>query len=72
MVFFIGGVYEYAINDSNIWYYQSQLVFILDLPKQDVVNNFNTILLQITPTSTNYIEFDRNNFPVRTELIESK
>ena len=71
LVFFVGGIYECTINDHNGQYCQSQLAFMLELPTQDIVDSFDSILLWIAPPGTQYIEFDRYNLPSRNDLIEN-
>ena len=55
LVFFVGGVYEFTINDQRGRYIQSQLAYMLDLPSQDSVDQFNAIPLWIAPPGTHNV-----------------
>ena len=71
LVFFSGGIYECTINDSCGRYNQSQLAFMLDIPSQDAVERFASILLWITPSGMHTINFNHRNIPSRNYLITS-
>ena len=63
---FAGGVYECTTNDTNGRYCQSQFAFMLDLPSQEAVEKFEAIKVWIAPAGTQYISFDQNNMPTKT------
>ena len=71
LVFFIGGVYECTINDPRDRYSQSQLAYMLDLPSQELVNNFNAIPLWIAPPGIHTVVFNHQNIPSREELTSA-
>ena len=69
--FFIGGVYECTINDPRDRYSQSQLAYMLDLPSQESVNQFNAIPLWIAPPGIHTVLFNHQNIPSREELTSA-
>ena len=71
LVFFVGGVYECTINDQRGRYSQSQLAYMLDLPSQDSVDQFNAIPLWIAPPGTHNVLFNHQNIPSREELTSA-
>ena len=60
LVFFASDIYECTINNSNGRYNQSQLAFMLDIPSQDTVDQFDSIPLWIAPAGTQRIDFNNN------------
>lgn len=69
LVLFPGGLYECAIIDPRRGFNQSQTVFLLDLPIEDVVENHQSINMWVTPVATNHVEFDMDNLPPRQQVI---
>ena len=58
LVFLSGGIHECTMNDSDGRYNQSQVAFMLNLPSQNAVERFDSILLWISPSGTQNFDFD--------------
>ena len=71
LVFFSIDIYECTINNSNGRYNQSQLAFMLDIPSQDTVDQFDYIPLWIAPAGTQIIDINQQNLPTRHQLTTS-
>lgn len=71
LIFFIGGVYECTMNDQRGRYSQSQLAYMLDLPSQESINQFNEIPLWIVPPGIHTVLFNYQNIPPREKLTSA-
>ena len=69
LVIFAGRIYKCTINDSNRRYNQLKLAFILDLPDWYAAERFDAILLWISPSGTQNINFNQHNLPSRNVLV---
>ena len=69
LVFHPWAVYECTTNDSAGRYNQSTIALLVDVPSEQVVNDFSNFLIWIAPAGTQYVEFLGNGqMPTKDEL----
>ena len=57
LVFFPWCLYECTINERNNQFMQSNLALLVDLPPQEVLDNFGQIKVWIAPPGTTHVDF---------------